>query len=200
MARNSTKTLVFSQVLTLALFLCGCANDPIRHYTAKETDASLVMRSSGDAVIQYSLSSETGTCGGFEYVGLVNESTYGLPRSWLASMPEKIPEKTRQAQIPTDTELRIKGYARANRGDASCGPLVATFLPEPGRAYEVEFKWHTRGCGMMVSDVTEENNPKPIAIKMRSCPNPASAASLFMSQDGHVVGRPAPTTKPSTGP
>lgn len=181
------KTLVCSHLLTLTLLLAGCASDPIRHYTAKENDASLVMRSSGDAAIQYSLSSEAGTCGGFEYVGLVNESTYGLPRSWLVSMPEKIPEKSRQAQVPTDTELRIKGYARANRGDASCGPLVATFLPEPGKAYEVEFKWQNRGCGMVVSDVTEADKPKPVTTKVRSCPNPATAASLFMSKDGYVT-------------
>lgn len=181
---KSSQTFV---VIAMVLALSGCANGPIRHYIAKENDARLTLRSNGDAAVQYSLSSESGTCSNFEYVGLVNESTYGLPRSWLASMPEKIPEKVRQAQVPTDAELRIKGYARANRGDESCGPLVASFRPEPGKAYEVEFKWQSKGCGMVVTDTTQANIPKPVVTKMRSCPNPASAASLFMSKDGYVV-------------
>jgi hypothetical protein len=166
--------------------LAGCATEPIRNYSAKTGDASLVMRSSGAAAVRYSLSSSAGTCGGFEYVGLVNESTYGLPRSWLASMPEKIPEKFRQAKVPTGTELRIKAYATATRGDASCGPLVATFEPEAERAYAVEYRWLATGCHINVSDITEADNPKPVATKLRVCPNPASAASLFQSKDGHV--------------
>jgi hypothetical protein len=174
-------------VIAMALILAGCASDPIRNYSASEEDASLVMRSSGGATVQYSLSSEAGTCGGFEYVGLVSESTYGLPRSWLSNMPEKIPEKARQARVPINSELRIKGYARADRGDVSCGPLIASFQPEARRAYAVEFKWVDRGCGIVVSDVTDADSPRPVPAKLRVCPNPASAASLFLSKDGHVA-------------
>jgi hypothetical protein len=171
----------------MALILAGCASDPIRNYSASEEDASLVMRSSGGATVQYSLSSEAGTCAGFEYVGLVSEATNGLPRSWLASMPEKIREKERQARVPANADLRIKGYARANLGNASCGPLIASFQPEARRFYSVEVKWLDRGCDIVVNDVTDQNSPKPVSAKLRVCPNPASAASLFLSKDGHVA-------------
>lgn len=112
---------------------------------------------------------------------------YGLPRSWLASTPEKIPEKSRLALVPTGTVLRIKGYATATRGDASCGPLIATFQPEAGRSYVVDFEWIHRGCRMDVKDITEADHPEPVKVQIRSCPNPASAASLFLSKDGYVA-------------
>lgn len=181
------KTSQTLAVIAMTLILAGCANEPLRSYSPNADDASLVMRSSGGATVQYSLSSETGTCGGFEYVGLVSESAYGLPGSWLSSMPEKIRMQARETRVSINTELRIKGYARADRGDASCGPLIASFQPEARKAYAVEFKWLDRGCGMVVRDVTDADSPKSVTTKIRSCPNPASAASLFLSQDGHVV-------------
>ncbi|MDT4855506.1 hypothetical protein FQZ97_898640 [compost metagenome] len=181
------KTSQTLSAIAMALILAGCASDPIRNYSMNEEDASLSMRSSGGVTVQYSLSSEAGTCGGFEYVGLVSESTYGLPSSWLSSMPERIRMQAREARISINTELRIKGYARADRGDASCGPLVASFQPEARKAYAVEFKWLDKGCGMVVREVTDADNPKPVPAKLRVCPNPASAASLFLSKDGHVA-------------
>lgn len=171
--------------LCVAILLSGCASDPLRTYTKKDNDVSVVMRADGGVSVQYSVSSEDGKCDNFEYIGIVSDNTRRLPRALFKHMPEKYPEKSRQAYVPLDSEVRVKAYGSATYGNATCGPLIATFQPEDGKSYEVTYTQAGGGCRMDVYDVSEAESPKAVLAKMRVCPNPSSAASLFMNKDGY---------------
>ena len=170
-----------------AVLLSGCASDPLRAYTKKDGDVSVVMRADGGVSVQYSVSSEAGKCDNFEYIGIVSDNARSLPRSWFKNMPEKYPERSRKAYVSIDSEVRVKAYGSTTYGNTTCGPLIATFQPEDGKDYEIKYTQSGVGCRMDVYDVSEEDNQKVVPAKIRACPNPSSAASLFMNKDGRSV-------------
>lgn len=168
-----------STLFALVTLLSACAMpDPPRNYTAQANDARLVLKSINMPMnVDYSVSSSTARCDGFEKVGTVRDSGRGTLLPGIAKMTNVFNKTPTQldAKVPVDKPVQVKGYGNwfdgASKG--ACGPLVAKFSVDPSASYLVEFVWSgTVACTLRVSDVSDPAAVKPVPAQMDSCPKP----------------------------
>jgi hypothetical protein len=162
--------------LTTAIALAtisGCAvSDPDRHYKPQADDAKVIFRSVNMPMsVDFSVSSNTAVCKGFERVGLVRDEGRGVLLPWIVNLTgkfNKVPGQL-QAPVPGDSLIQVKGFGSWEGG--SCGPVAASFSTQKGDAYLVEFVWvGTSSCSLRVSDVTVPGDAKPVVVSYRLCP------------------------------
>jgi hypothetical protein len=164
--------LALAAAITLAA-ITGCAvPDPDRLYTAQDNDAKVVLRSIGMPMnVDFSISSKSDACQGFERVGLVRDEGRGVLLPWIANLSSRlnrVPGELR-AQVPGDSLIQVKGLGVWDAG--RCGPVAASFPTQKSDTYLVEFVWTgTASCSLRASDITVPTQTKPVAARYRLCP------------------------------
>jgi hypothetical protein len=165
-------TFLAATVMALAA-ISGCAvSDPDRRYAEQPTDAKIIFRSINMPMnVDFSVSSSTAGCKGFERVGLVRDEGKGVLLPWIVKLTgkfNKIPGEL-QAAVPGDVRMQVKGFGSWDAG--KCGPVAATFPTRAGDTYLVEFVWSgISACSMRVSDVTVPSQAKAVGASYQSCP------------------------------
>ena len=186
-------TFIRAATVTTALLLSGCA-DPPRNYAARADDAKVVFRTVNTQPVfglrmtaDYSISSETTPCDGFESVGVVRDgSKTEVPYKdkllpWIVKAGEKLIKfddqinwiaMERQAAVPGGAFVQVKGLGHwVNNGSrGACGPLMATFHAEKAKTYVVEIVWnHIASCSMRIADITLPEHPDAVTTRPFKC-------------------------------
>jgi tetratricopeptide (TPR) repeat protein len=198
MSNKTLTTLTIATTLASMLALSGCAHrrppaDPAavqqqetrtRRLKAEDAPdpnaAKLTFTSSGMPMgVMFWKSTSTQACSGFEPVGHVFHSGREVLLPGIANLTEKLNkallrnETSREQYLQPGVPVQVKGLFGAevpDRHSDSCGPIVTSFIPEPGRKYSVNFAFHgRRSCSQSVVDITDQDHPSPVGRPV-ACP------------------------------
>lgn len=136
------------------------------------TNALLTFVSSGAPMhVSYEMSASEESCEGFKRVGKVFHSGREVLLPWIAKVTEGANKGLMRAHtkinksVPGNQPVQIR--AMSSWGGGSCGPLTVKFIPEPSKAYLVDFAFSGNvACSQRVVDVTDASAEKQIAVQM----------------------------------
>jgi len=194
----SNKTLTIATTLAAMLALSGCAHrrPPADQVAVRQQEtharrlkaedapdpnaAKLTFTSSGMPMgVMFWKSTSTQACRGFEPVGHVFHSGREVLLPGIANLTEKLNkallrnETSREQYVQPGVPVQVKGLFGAevpDRHSDSCGPLITSFTPEPGRKYSVNFAFQgTSSCSQSVMDTTDRDHPSPVGRSV-ACP------------------------------
>lgn len=151
-------------------FLAGCASTPQQNVNAETAAKIRVFH--GTSVYMYPGSS----C----YGGDNPEKIYGaggfsmLTANTKVGMPvtDDIPWSYHEYLIPSGKPLTLEMYYSAE-GDGmrhSCGPIGATFTPEPGKFYDTSMIFASGQCSIQLRELHETSPGKADAIALKPTP------------------------------
>ncbi|QNK67633.1 hypothetical protein [Variovorax sp. PAMC26660] len=145
--------------------------------------AKLILRSAGSGYpANFSVSTSPQACQDFTSLGSVAYAGRGIVYPWIANAVQR--GRRTEPYIVQDAKpgkpIQVRSYGSWADGMGSgyrsgnCGPVVAKFTPQDGRAYVVEFLWGSKpACSLNVVDATDPDAPVPVpAEAIPGCPAP----------------------------
>jgi hypothetical protein len=96
---------------------------------------------------------------------LESNKTIGMP------LLKDTPHTFNEHVVPANKSLTIEALFSQKLGDMqyTCGPVIGTFIPSPGKDYEVALVYVGRGCNLNIREISSVGvEEKPIPINFKS--------------------------------
>jgi len=132
----------------------------------------VVVRATGSGYpAHFSVSTSPQACRAFSSLGEVAYAGRGIVYPWIANALQRgrRSEPFLVHEAKPGEPIQVRGYGSWAEGTGSgyrsghCGPVVAKFTPQQGRAYTVDFVWGSKpACSLVVMDATQPDAPVPV--------------------------------------
>lgn len=183
---NSTIKYRVATALALLPVLVGCAHRPdtaaaaaalrdsavaARLGVIASDKAKVVFRTVGSFRVDYELSTSPQACEDFQLIGEVYDDSNVRAPDWMlnfrkvaGALLKMHPWLERDVEPGVQIQIRAMGHGMVTEGRRSgtgtCGPLMAKFTPEAGRAYLVTYIGNKNTtCVQAVQDATDVDAP-----------------------------------------
>jgi hypothetical protein len=134
--------------------------------------SKLVLRSEGaPQPVEFSICNGELPCEPFVNAGRVANPGHGVVFPWIAKLSNKANrlgnlKSYLEQSITPGQHISVRGFSQwMDNGGLfvamrTCGPRTSGFIPQPGRAYLIEFVWVGDTCRQVLYDATSPDSPE----------------------------------------